>query len=161
MIKIKKSYIVAGVVAAGAAVVGAYFVKKKIEEKRRKKRQIIPDDVRTLMFDLMKLEVEDYAPKTLQSGGLGKSQFIRTIEKMSDRQLMALFSIVQVGYFLKASGIDPFHASQEQIKQAARKFDSELASAPTNRAVLLGELDTTDVFDALKAAYSVLSRAEE
>jgi uncharacterized protein YneF (UPF0154 family) len=157
---LKKGFIVAGVVTLGAAAIGAYFVKKKIKKRRKKSRHIIPDDVREMMSELMKLEVEDYVPTKLASGGLGKSLFIRTIEKGTDKQLMALFAIVQVGYFMKASGINPQAITEDQSNQVVSKFSSELAGAPTNRAALLGELDTTDSFDALKAAYKGLAYSE-
>ena len=157
---LKKGFIVAGVVTLGVAAVGAFIVKKKIEKRRKKSRRIIPDDVREMMSELMKLEVEDYVPTKLASGGLGKSLFIRTIEKGTDKQLMALFAIVQVGYFMKASSINPNTVTEEQTKQVATKFMSELAAAPTDRAVLLGELDTTDSYDALKAACGVLNHSE-
>ena len=157
---LKKGFIVASVVTLGAAAVGAYIVKKKIEKRRRKSRRILPDDVREMMSELIKLEVEDYVPTKLASGGLGKSLFIRTIEKGTDKQLMALFAIVQVGYFMKASGINPQSVTGDQANQVAAKFASELAGAPTNRAALLGELDSTDSYDAIKAAYKGLTSSE-
>ena len=157
---LKKGFIVAGVVTLGAAAVGAYIVKKKIEKRRKKSRRILPDDVREMMSELIKLEVEDYVPTKLASGGLGKSLFIRTIEKGTDKQLMALFAIVQVGYFMKASGINPQSVTEDQANQVASKFASELAGAPTNRAALLGELDSTDSYDAIKAAYKGLTSSE-
>jgi uncharacterized protein YneF (UPF0154 family) len=157
---LNKGFIVAGVVTLGAAAIGAYYVKKKIEERRKKNRRIIPDDVRDMMGELMKLEVKDYVPTKLASGGLGKSLFIRTIEKGTDKQLMALFAIVQVGYFMKASSINPSSITDDQSRQVASKFSSELAAAPSDRATLLGELDSTDTFDALKAAYKGLVHGE-
>jgi hypothetical protein len=61
---------------------------------------------------------------------------------------------------MKASGINPQAITEDQSNQVVSKFSSELAGAPTNRAALLGELDTTDSFDALKAAYKGLAYSE-
>ena len=153
---IKKSYVVAGVAVAAGVAVGVHAIVRAV---RRYRNRVLPKDVRKLMIELMELEGEDFAPSKAPGGGLGKSLFIRKIEKCDDRQLMAIFAIVEVGYFLKASGIDPARISKEQLKQITQKFAVEQEGAPKDRASLLGVLDTTDAHDALKAAFMVLGSA--
>lgn len=154
---IKNKYVVVGAIMAGAAA--AVGVRAIVRAVRRRKEQVIPSNVRKLMVELMKLQGEDYLPQKAPGGGLGKSIFFKRIEKLDDKQLMALFAVVEVGYFLKASGIDPLHPTKEQLKQSAAKYSAELRGAPTDRAALLGELDTTDAHDALAAAFNVLKLA--
>lgn len=152
----KKCYVVAAVAVAGAVAVGALAVRREL---KRRRNRVISREVRKLMLELIELQGSDFVPQKAPGGGLGKSVFFRRIEKLDDRQLMAVFAIVEVGYFLKASGIDPLHPTKDQLKQAAQKFGIEFASAPKDRAALLGQLDTTDAHDALAAAFRVLGKA--
>ena len=150
---IKKRVIVVGAIACVSASAATIALVRAI---RRRRRRILKPEVRKLMCELVKLQGEDFIPQTLPGGGLGKSIFFKRIERLDDKQLMALFAVVEVGYFLKASGIDPLHPTKEQVQQALNKFSVELSGAPKDRAALLGQLDTTDVHDALSAAFHVL-----
>lgn len=151
--RIRKAYVVAGFMAASVVAAGVGIA---IRAYKRRRRRVIPMDVRKHMVELMKLQGEDFLPQRAPGGGLGKSVFMRYIERLDDRRLMELFAIVEVGYFLKASGINPLHPTKEQVRQAGEKFHVELAGAPRDRAVLLGQLDTTDAHDALVAAFQTL-----
>lgn len=153
---IRKRLIVAGAIACISASAGAIALARAI---RRRRKRVLKPEIRKLMLELVKLQGDDFVPQRLPGGGLGKSIFFKRIERLDDKQLMVLFAIVEVGYFLKASGIDPLHPTQGQIEQAAHKFTVELAGAPKDRSALLGVLDTTDAHDALKASFTVLALA--
>ena len=152
---VKKNYVVAGAVVVTATVATVAIVRAV---KRRHKR-ILPRGVRKLMIELMSLQGEDFLPQKLPGGTIGKSLFIKRIEREDDRKLMVIFALMEVGYYLKASGIDPASLAKDDLKRVARKFKVELSGAPKDRAALIGELDTSDAYDALKAAYAVLGRS--
>lgn len=151
---IKKSHVVAGVVVVTATVAGVAIYRAV----QRRRKRILPRDVRKLMLELMEMQGEDFLPQKLPGGGIGKSLFIKRIERVDDRKLMAIFALMEVGYFLKASGIDVRNLTKDDIKRAVQKFKVELKGAPTDRAALLGELDTSDAYDALKAAFAALNK---
>lgn len=153
---IKKSHVVAGVVAVVAAAVAAKAIERAV---RRRRNRILPRDVRKLMLELVELQGEDFIPQKLPGGGIGKSVFMKRIERVDDKQLMAIFALVEVGYFLKASGLDVKSLTKDDLKRVAKKFKIELSGAPKDRAALLGDLDTTDAYDALKAAFAALGKA--
>jgi hypothetical protein len=88
---IRKRYIVAGAIACVSASAGAIALARAI--KRRRNRVLKPE-IRKLMLELVRLQGEDFIPKRLPGGGLGKSVFFKRIERVDDRQLMALFAIV-------------------------------------------------------------------
>jgi hypothetical protein len=151
---VKKNYVVAGAVVVSATVATVAIVRAV----KRRRNRILPRGVRKLMIELMGLQGEDFLPQRLPGGGIGKSLFIKRIERVDDRKLMAIFALMEVGYFLKASGIDPTSLTKDDLRRVASKFRVELAGAPKDRAALIGELDTSDAYDALRAAYAVLCR---
>ena len=149
--RLKTKLIIAGVAAAG---IGAGTVAVVCAVKRRAKR-ILNHDVRTALNKSVRMKVEDYIP----GGAVGKSLFRRYLESLSNGQLIALCALMQVGHFVKVSGINSFHPTKAQIARAAGKYMLERHLAPTARGEMLNALDTTDAFDALRAAYRVLSKA--
>ena len=151
---VKKNYVVAGAVVVSATVATVAIVRAV----KRRRNRILPRGVRKLMIELMGLQGEDFLPQRLPGGGIGKSLFIKRVERVDDRKLMAIFALMEVGYFLKASGIDATSLTKDDLGRVAHKFKVELAGAPKDRAALMGELDTSDAYDALKAAYAVLGR---
>ena len=149
--RLKTKLIVAGVVVAGVSAgvaVMTYMVK-------RRAKRILEQEVRTALNKAVSMKVEDYIP----GGAMGKSLFRRYLESLSNGQLVALCALMQVGHFVKVSGINSFHPTKEQIAKAAGKYLLERHLAPKVRDEMLNALDTTDAFDALRAASRVLSRA--
>lgn len=148
--KIRTRVVVAGVVVAGIAI-GA-GVSAVVKAVRNRKRRIISRRTRKIMADVLKMRGEDFVP----GGELGMSVFRKRIDKLDDKQLAVMFALVEVGYFIKASGINPLHPSKAQIKAAADKYLLEEMQAPKTREGLLNALDTSDSYDALNAAFKVL-----
>ena len=151
---VKKSYVVAGAVVVSTTVAAVAIVRVV----RRRRNRILPQGVRKLMIELMEMQGEDFLPQKLPGGGIGKSLFIKRIERVDDRKLMAIFALVEVGYFLKASGIDVRNLSKDDLRRVSQKFKVELRGAPRDRAALIGELDTSDAYDALRAAFAALEK---
>ena len=146
----KIKYILVGSVVAGAAIgAGAAAVVRYV---RGRAKRVLKRKTRRVMTDVLKMRAEDFMP----GGVLGRSVFRSRIEKLDYEQLVALFALVEVGYFIKVSGIDPLHPNKKQIKAAAEKYLLEERLAPATRERLLDELDTSDAYDALNAAFKVL-----
>jgi hypothetical protein len=112
---VKKSYVVAGAVVVSATVAGVAIVRAV----KRRRNRILPRGVRKLMIELMDLQGEDFLPQRLPGGGIGKSLFIKRVERVDDRKLMAIFALMEVGYFLKASGIDATSLTKDDLKRVA------------------------------------------
>ena len=144
-----KYAIVGGVVAGVAVTAGAVALVRII---RKRTKRLIKRKTRRVMTDVLQMRGEDFVP----GGKVGKSVFRTHIDKLDDKQLVALFALVEVGYFIRASGINPLNPSKAQIKDAAQKYLLEERQAPQTREGLLSRLDTSDAFDALTAAYKVL-----
>ena len=148
--QLRTRVVIIGAAAAGIAIgVGASAVVRAV---RNRKRHVINRRTRRVMADVLQMRGEDFVP----GGELGMSVFRRRIDKLDDKQLAAMFALVEVGYFIKASGIDPLHPSKAQAKAAVDKYLLEELQAPKTREGLLAELDTSDAFDALTAAFKVL-----
>ena len=149
--RIRTRYLLVGAAAAGVAVsLGTMAIVRAVVEHRKR---VLNRKMRRIMTEVLALRGEDFIP----GGDLGMSVFRNRIERLNDKQLAALFAIVQVGYFIKASGIDPFRPTKEQIKSAVEKYLFEERFAPDTRGELLGELDTSDSYAALSSAFKVLT----
>ncbi len=148
--RIKRSYLVIGGIVTGVVLTVGVSVAV-VRAVRKHTKRILKRKTRRAMADILQMRGEDFVP----GGELGKSLYRSHIEKLDDRQLTALFALVEVGYFIKASGINPLHPSKEQIKAAAEKYLFEERRAPATRDGLLNELDTSDAYDALNSAYKV------
>ncbi|MBR3157692.1 MAG: hypothetical protein IKF14_01190 [Atopobiaceae bacterium] len=149
--RIRTRYVAIGAAAVGIAVgVGVSAVVRAV---RRRRKRVLNRAMRRVMTDILQMRGEDFVP----GGEVGKSVFRNRIDQLDDKQLAALFALVEVGYFIKASGIDPLHPSKEQVKDAIEKFALEERRAPETRDGLLAELDTSDAFAALTAAFRVLA----
>lgn len=138
--------------AVGAAALGAAVTVTLV---KRRARRVLNRKLRRTLSDIVKMRGEDFIP----GGKLGKSLFRRYIDNLDNKQLVALCALVQVGYFVKVSGIDPMHATKEQVKQAVAKYMVEERLAPLGREELLLALDTSDAHDALTRAFGVLAKA--
>ena len=151
--KLKTKAIIVGAVGIGVAVViGATAAIKAI--KKHSKR-VLDRKVKTTLADIVRMHSNDF----IAAEGESESLFMHYIDKLDNKQLIALCALVQVGYFIKVSGIDPLHASKEDIEKAARKFLIEERLAPITRNELLSSLNSTDTHDALSAAYGVLANS--
>lgn len=148
--RLKTKCIIAGSVTVG--VLAAAGTVALVRFVRRQAKRVLKRKTRRVMSDILKMRGEDFVP----GGELGMSLFRQRIDKLEYDQLVALFALVQVGYFIKASGINPMHPSKSQVEEAAKKYIMKEHSAPNTRAGLLEELDTSDAYDALSAAFSVL-----
>lgn len=149
--KLKTKAIIVG--AAGiATVAGVAFVVRAV---KRRARKVLDRKLRKSLMEIVKMRGEDFVP----GGNLGQSLFRRYIDKLDNKHLVALCALVQVGYFIKVSEIDPRHPSKEQIAQAVNKFMVEERLAPLGREDLLTALDTSDARDALVNAFGVLANA--
>ncbi len=150
--RIRTRYVAIGAATFGLAVgIGVSAVLRAV---RKRRRQVLNRKMRRVMADILQMRGEDF----VSGGELGKSVFRHRIDQLDDKQLAALFALVEVGYFIKASGIDPLHPSKEQVKDAIEKFALEKCRAPQTRDGLLAELDTSDSFAALTEAFGVLAR---
>lgn len=149
--KLKTKVILVG--AAGVAVIaGTGFIIKAI--KRRTKR-VLDRKMRKALRDIVQMHADDFA----SGEGLGKSLFMHYVDKLETPQLIKLCALVQVGYFIKVSQINPLNASKDEVKRAIDKFLVEERLTPTDREGLLEALDTSDAQDALVAAFYVLGNA--
>ena len=146
----KKKGVIVGGVVTGVAVAVAVTVLVRFLKKRAK--SVIKRKTRRMMIDVLKMRGEDFIP----GGKLGMSVFRNRIDKLEYDQLVALYAIVEVGYFIKASIINPQHPSKAQVEEAAKKYLAKERTAPSTRAALLEKLDTSDAHDAIAAAFNVL-----
>lgn len=137
--------------ATTAAVVAGVAVARVV---RRRRKRVLDRKMRKVMADLIELRGEDFV-----AGEVGKSLFRTHIDKLSTPQLAVLCALVEVGYFIKVSGIDPLHPDRNQITQAVRKYLSEYDAVPVVRDELLSQLDSSDSRDALISAFRVLADA--
>lgn len=149
--KLKTKVLVAG--AAGLVVVAGVVVV--VKAVRRRTKRVLNSKIRRVLADVVQMDAEDFA----SADGVAQSLFMRRIEKLDTKQLMLLSALVQVGYFIKVSNIDPLHASKEEVEQAVNKFLIEERLTPLTRGDLLQSLDSTDSHAALKAAFGVLEKA--
>lgn len=150
--KLKTKVLIAGTVGAIAIVsVGTVCAIKAI--KRRAKR-VIDRKLRKHLEEIIHMRAEDFIP----GGDKGKSAFIVFAEKLDNKHLAALCALVQVGYFIKMSKINPARATIADIKQAANKYRIEERLAPSTRESMLDALNSSDIQDALILAYDVLSK---
>lgn len=150
--KLKTKVLIAGTVGAVAVVgVGTVAVVKAV---KRRARRVLNRKLRRHLEDIIHMRAEDFIP----GGTAGKSMFILFAEKLDNKQLAALCALVQVGYFIKVSKIDPTRATIADIKQTANKYRIEERLAPSTREGMLEALNSSDIRDALIAAYSVLSK---
>lgn len=150
--KLKTKVIIAGSVFVGVAcVAGVVTVVRRV---RSRAKRVLNKGMRSLTMDILRMRAEDFVP----GGEEGASAFRQLIERLDDRQLVSLAALVQVGYFIKVSGIDPLHPSKDEVVRAVRKFFVEERAALASRNELLQALDSTDVPDALSAAFNVLDK---
>lgn len=149
--RIRMRYVAVGAAAAG--VVATISVHAIIRAIRKHHKRVLNRKMRRIMTDVLAMRGEDFIP----GGELGMSLFRSRIDRLDDKQLAALFALVQVGFFVKASGIDPLHPTKEQIKSAVEKYLFEERFAPDSRNKLLGELDTSDSYAALSTAFHILA----
>ena len=149
--KLKTKVILVG--AAGVAVIaGTRYIVKVI--KRRTKR-VLDRKMRNALRDIVQMHANDF----VSDQELGRSLFMRYVDKLDTPQLIKLCALVQVGYFIKVSQINPLSASKEEVRRAVDKFLVEERLAPTDREGLLEALDTSDAQDALVAAFYVVGNA--
>lgn len=149
--KLKTKVILVG--AAGVAVIaGARYIVKVV--KRHTKR-VLDRKMRNALRDIVQMHANDF----VSDEGLGRSLFMRYVDKLDTSQLIKLCALVQVGYFIKVSQINPLSASKEEVRRAVDKFLVEERLAPTDREGLLEALDTSDAQDALVAAFYVVGNA--
>ena len=151
--KLKTKAIIVGAVGIGVVVVAG--TAAAIRAIKRRSRSVLDRKIRTALADIVRMHSKDF----VSADGEEKSLFMHYIDKLDNKQLVALCALVQVGYFIKVSGIDPLHASKEEVEKAARKFLVEERLAPITRTELLSSLDSTDTHDALSTAYGVLSNS--
>ena len=149
--KLKTKAIIIG--TAGALVVtGAIAIAQAV--KRHAKR-VLNRKIRKVLDEIVVMRAEDFIP----GGDKNKSLFIEFASHLDNTQLAILCTLVQVGYFIKVSNIDPLHPSKADIQQAISKFRIEERLVPSTRPGLLSALDSTDTREALITAFRVLKNA--
>ena len=149
---LKKSIIVGGAVGVAVVVAGTVVIVKAVKHRVRR---VLDRKMHAIMADVLTMKVEDFIP--LSDGSA--SVFRRYIDGLDNKRLAALCALVQVGYHIKVSGISPVRPSRQQVLRAVEKFFLEERLAPKTRVELLDKLDTSDAYDALVAAFGVLSKA--
>ena len=162
-------------IAVPAAALGAFatitVVRTVRKHRRRKARHaafkrpnpvvavarghVVPAQTREQVEELLRLRGEDFVPE-----GIGTSLYQRRLGKMSDKELLALFALTQVGAYAREHGVDPLHPSDEAKAEAARLFKGVAAGDEQTRSELLGHLGAfgRDMLgDSLRLAKAVLS----
>lgn len=149
--RIRTKVVVIGV--AGVVVVAGVAVA--VRQVVRRSKRAIKGKVRRVLEDVMTMSPEDFS----SPDGLGQSLFMHRVEQLDTKHLVALNALMQVGHFIKVSGINPMHTSKEEVSRALNKYIVEQSLAPLVREELVESLDTSDAYDALHAAYHVLKDA--
>lgn len=152
----KQTHALAGVAAILIGVAVVVHVAKK--RKKRRRSRVLPKGVRKTMTQIVQSRGEDLVTMSDRSEAL----LMNRIDKLDDKRLLALVALVQVGHFVKKTGIDPLHPNSEDIKRAAKEYVAAELAAPKSRFDLVGKLkeaDPAEVRDALGAGYGVLSHA--
>jgi len=142
----------------GLVVVSGAIAVHAVRKRRRKKRHLIPKRMRNAMSEALKLKVDD----VVTEGGVTERFLDRRVDKLSDSQLLALYSLAKVGSFSKKTGIDPLHPTKDQVKQAAEQYLSTASSAPKTREALLALLraeSPENLQESIDTAAGVLAEA--
>ena len=156
MISRNKYLLIGAPIVAGVAM-GAVAVILVRRHRRHKRGRFMPEDVRGAMEDMLKVQASEFT-----IGELGQSLFQRKLEKMTDKQLITLFALVEVGRLVRSRGIDVRRPSAVEIDAAKREFDrsSKLDISRESLISRLGELNHTSFINALRSAFAILQRAE-
>lgn len=152
--RLRTKLIVAAVPLAAVTVVGTIVAIKR--HRRRKRGRRIPDFAREAIEDMLKVRSEDFI-----SSELGNSLFQKKLEKLTDRQLIVLLALVELGVVVRRRGIDPNRPTAVELDATRHEFERLLNMSPDRKSLLarLGSFGFEVFSNSLRAATTVLSRA--
>lgn len=114
-----KTRIALAAIPVAAAVVAGIAIGVRTHMRRRKKREaasFLSDESRIALQKLCDLKGDDFVPD-----GLGLSMYERTLDSLTDGQLVGVYLLIKVVEVLRARNVDMHQLSKEELAITIRE----------------------------------------
>jgi len=146
---------------ATLAVVATIAIRRRRRKRERMRKhragQFLPEKERRAIADVLELAADN-----VELGPTATKLYRNHLSSISDKRLITLYAAVKVGQYLRESGIDPMKVTADQIEAVKARFAAAESAEESDRATMLGVLDSLDFSEArqlLAGALGVLAQA--
>lgn len=141
--------------AAGVAVgtIGVVLLVRHLHKRRQHKGQFLSNRKRRVITEFLEQAASD-----IPHGPVGAVAYRTHLQGMSDKRLVILYAALRIGEYLRDAGIDPAHATAEQLKDIKALFSKTEVEAHNREGMLSALLahDFSDIKPLLIAALGIL-----